>query len=702
MRKSLALIAAVLAVAFIATGCRNKPPLTPARPAGPDSVALNTEAQYTSTTTDPNRDAVRYVFDWADDSHDTSDYLASGATVTMAHTWTEVGTYPVRVKAQDEKGNWSADWSDALDVVVYASGENNPPAPPSVPVGPDSTGTGVRVTFTTTATDPDGDRVQVRFSWGDGDTSAWTALAAGGSTFTDSHSYTSRGAKQVRAQARDEGGAESSWSDPATITVFGANTPPGRPTVTGPARGIASGPMYLFFASARDDEMDDLQYKFFWGNGTESPWTAAAREGIPVPESTSYTSQGTFQVRAIARDVLGAVSDTSAPFSFEVVGEGSILWALSSDECVSSPAWATVRDASGMMRPGVVIANLDGRIFAVDAWQGTTLYDLSMLASEGFTSSPAISADGGTVYIGARSGQMLAFDNATRNEKWEKPWPDTISDQDFGATPAVDGQHIYCAGEAGYVFKLSDNGGQAAMVWSYRTREEVYSSPVISGGRIIVCDDSGYVYFLNPADGQRAAEFKCNDGIISSPAVGADGTIYVATDQGTMYAIRPDATEKWRYTVDPFSPISGSAVIARDGGIVFGADNGYVYKLNPDNGQLMSGWPLLVSGAGIASTPAVCADGVIYVTADDDVLHALAENGSVLWTVPLQLPGPRRLSTEELTPSVMVDQYGIIYAASSTDGFFAIAGRGAAGRLAATAWPMFQRDVRHSGKAGSW
>ncbi|HDQ98732.1 MAG TPA: hypothetical protein ENN51_00390 [candidate division WOR-3 bacterium] len=116
MRKNLALMAVVLAVLFIATGCRNKPPLVPVRPTGPDSVALNVEAEYTSSTTDPNRDAVRYVFDWDDDSQDTTEYLASGALVTKAHTWTEVGTYALRVKAQDERGNWSADWSDALEV----------------------------------------------------------------------------------------------------------------------------------------------------------------------------------------------------------------------------------------------------------------------------------------------------------------------------------------------------------------------------------------------------------------------------------------------------------------------------------------------------------------------------------------------------------------------------------------------------------
>ncbi|HDR00171.1 MAG TPA: hypothetical protein ENN51_07815, partial [candidate division WOR-3 bacterium] len=659
--------------------------------------------EYTSSTTDPNRDAVRYVFDWDDDSQDTTEYLASGALVTKAHTWTEVGTYALRVKAQDERGNWSADWSDALEVVVYLDGENNPPDPPTTPTGPDSTGTGVTVTFTTTATDPDGDAVQVRFSWGDGDTSAWSALAPGGSEFSAGHQYITRGPKQVRAQARDADGAESSWSDPATITVYGANTPPGPPMVTGPARGIIEGPMYLFFASARDPEGDDVEYKFFWGDGTASAWTAAQREGLPVPDSTRYAAVGSYQIRAIARDILGAVSDTSEPFTFQVVGEGEVLWAVSVEECISSPAFATVRDAGARMRPAIIIANSDGRVLAVDAWQGTELYDLTLEESEGFNSSPAVSADGNSFYIGARSGQLFAFNNLERREKWTSPWPDSASDQDLGATPAVDGQSIYCAGEDGYLFKVNDDGTGASPVWSspFRAREEIYSSPVLANDRVIVCDDSGYVYFLNPADGQVMNDFKCDDGIVASPAIGADGTVYVGTDQGTMYAIAPDGSERWNYPITPFAQIYGSAVIAVDGGIVFGADNGYLYKLNAGTGQVMPGWPVMVTAGGLATTPAVSADGVIYVTSDDDVLHAVAQDGTVLWTVTLDMPG-LRLSTDELSPSVMIDQHGIIYAASTTDGLFAIAGRGPAGRLAATAWPMFQHDVRHSGKAGSW
>ena len=34
----------------------------------------------------------------------------------------------------------------------------------------------------------------------------------------------------------------------------------------------------------------------------------------------------------------------------------------------------------------------------------------------------------------------------------------------------------------------------------------------------------------------------------SSPAVGADGTIYVGSSDDNLYAVNPDGTQKWKFT----------------------------------------------------------------------------------------------------------------------------------------------------------
>ena len=88
------------------------------------------------------------------------------------------------------------------------------------------------------------------------------------------------------------------------------------------------------------------------------------------------------------------------------------------------------------------------------------------------------------------------------------------------------------------------------------------------------------------------------------------------------------------------------------------------------------------------------------------MLWAVNADGTTKWVIELLIPpakrggsSPRRFGFDS-QPSAMVDQYGIIYITSAT-GVFAVAGRVNGGGLAATAWPMFHHDVKHTGKAGS-
>ena len=109
MRKSLLLTVSLLAVLVLVVGCPNKAPNIPAKPSGPDSVAINDSATYVSVTTDPNRDKVLYAFNWGDGTADTTALIKSGDTITQSHAWDAIGVYAVKVMAKDEKGKWSAD-----------------------------------------------------------------------------------------------------------------------------------------------------------------------------------------------------------------------------------------------------------------------------------------------------------------------------------------------------------------------------------------------------------------------------------------------------------------------------------------------------------------------------------------------------------------------------------------------------------------
>jgi len=103
-----------------------EPPNVPDKPSGPTSGITGTSYPYYTTTTDPNGDNIRYGWDWdGDDTVDEwSNFVLSGSTDTRSHSWSTVGTFNVKVKAEDEHGVLSS-WSPALNVIISPV-ENEP------------------------------------------------------------------------------------------------------------------------------------------------------------------------------------------------------------------------------------------------------------------------------------------------------------------------------------------------------------------------------------------------------------------------------------------------------------------------------------------------------------------------------------------------------------------------------------------------
>ena len=55
-------------------------------------------------------------------------------------------------------------------------------------------------------------------------------------------------------------------------------------------------------------------------------------------------------------------------------------------------------------------------------------------------------------------------------------------------------------------------------------------------------------YDTSRIDGTIIWSFETDDGIEAGPIIGADGTIYVASHDGYLYAINPDGSEKWSFS----------------------------------------------------------------------------------------------------------------------------------------------------------
>jgi len=259
------------------------------------------------------------------------------------------------------------------------------------------------------------------------------------------------------------------------------------------------------------------------------------------------------------------------------------------------------------------------------------------------------------------------------------------------------------------------------------TNDSIYSEgqvTVTKKGTIYVLGSGGNLYALKP-DGTLlwTCDLSGGGGSNSAPVVGNDGTIY-AFMYGCLNAVSPNGIKKWVYNTGSTGLVNGDPVLDSKGIIYFTTAGGTVYAIDttlPDPSQEDPKWLFLtgtsirgnvalsadgktlyfgtystytlyalntsdgsekwsrqtgtsLDSGGIAGTPVIGPDGIIYVTASNGV-HAFQPDGNLKWnyTTP-NLNGC--LSSDVAISSdgtiyVIIAQMngdGYLYALNSTDG----------------------------------
>jgi len=195
----------------------NNPPQTPTKPTGPESGTVDISYTFATSSIDPDNDSISYGWDWNGDNSvdEWTAYYPSGQTVSASHAWASTGTYNIKVKAKDERGAQSG-FSSPLTVVIS---DNHAPGQPEKPTGNTNIRTGVSYSYSSNTTDSDNDRIYYIFDWDDGTDSGWIGPYDSGDTVSASHIWNNKGSFIIKIKAKDEHGAESTWSEPLPITV---------------------------------------------------------------------------------------------------------------------------------------------------------------------------------------------------------------------------------------------------------------------------------------------------------------------------------------------------------------------------------------------------------------------------------------------------------------------------------------------------
>lgn len=310
------------------------------------------------------------------------------------------------------------------------------------------------------------------------------------------------------------------------------------------------------------------------------------------------------------------------------------------DEACSSPAIG----ADGT----IYIGSVDHNLYAVNP-KGTQKWKFATAAD--VVSSPAIGADG-TIYIGSGDNNLYAV-----NPDGTRKWAFTTGYVVYSSpTIGVDGT-IYVGSGDNNFYAVNPDGSQK---WKFATDSDVNSSPAIwRNGTIYDADREGNLFAVNPnltmTCGTRPNTYTCPTqkwkfpigfAAFSSPAIGADGTIYVGSGyvghggpDSQLYAINANGTQKWAFKIGSDEATSSPAIGA-DGTIYIGdewlenhPDAGHLYAVNPDGTQKWA----FATGGTVTSSPAIGADGAIYVGSNTNngsygYLYAIYPDGTQKWT----------------------------------------------------------------------
>jgi len=149
--------------------------------------------------------------------------------------------------------------------------------------------------------------------------------------------------------------------------------------------------------------------------------------------------------------------------------------------------------------------------------------------------------------------------------------------------------------------------------------------------------NTGHTPFTGPLVPDTVWTFQTNDGLVSSPSIGADGTIYFGSGwyylggtDSCFYALNPDGSLKWC-----FNDVKGtfsSATLGSDGTIYFTSLGGILYALEDSVTYAKEKWQASLEYFFSLSSPLLTPDGNIYAGSPDFNFYSFDTAGNLNWS----------------------------------------------------------------------
>jgi len=192
--------------------------------------------------------------------------------------------------------------------------------------------------------------------------------------------------------------------------------------------------------------------------------------------------------------------------------------------------------------------------------------------------------------------------------------------------------------------------------WQYLTDGPIYyATPAIDaegtiyvGTGIYLGTTSGSLYAIYP-DGTLKWKVDIENNVTTS-VIGDNGTIYMMDRKNVLYAFDPSGIELWRYTdwdQNDFPEVGQRTVAVAEDGTLYANVGSYLYAINPD-GTRKWRFDSGPGGTPCGASPVVGSDGTIYAVLGKEILDAVNPDGSLKWEFYFENPDEHSFTSPAL------------------------------------------------------